>query len=440
MQEDNLDKWLAKNLRRHQDNDPVPYEEGAWEAFQAKRPGIGFKYAYWAGGIAASLLIFLAAYFALDLGKSQETISNERELLTEERTTNADQEEFLQEQQNQANSVNSSENLAQKSETKKEPSFSSKEEKNDGNPSHETTRPERIELSKPTENKLAEKTIGSPQPDNPSTAQLERKESSLLAQIAPEDAEQKDSLTQAKVEELKKQIAELTGEQEKQPVSAEEYRIRSLSLGFSPGVSNSQSGNQSISGTSLGLGAEINWSLGEKLALGSGMGVNFFNQTAQGESFVQIANASYPVRQEVQVSQVQVDVPVYLTYPVNRKQSIAIQAGFSNLMAFTSNAQQENSYLRQVAVFDAQSANSDGFTLRSESVSSFTAVETPSSRFIPFATANLGVNILVLESKKAAYLVMPFYNYPLQDVSGTGNNPGFFGAALKVNFGTVQKK
>ncbi|GMQ23335.1 hypothetical protein Aoki45_00170 [Algoriphagus sp. oki45] len=440
MQEDNLDKWLAKNLRRHQENDPVPYEEGAWEAFQAKRSGAGFKIAYWAGGIAASLLIFLMAYFAMDLGKSQESISNEMELLTEERTTNVDQEEVMQEQQNQANSGNSSENLALKSETKKEPSFSSNEEKEDRNPRGETTRPKVIEPSKPIDNQVAKKTIGSTLQANPSPAQPERKESSLMAQIAPDNAGQKDSVTQAKVEELKKQIAELTGAEEKQPASSDEYRTRTLSLGLSPGVGSSQSNNQSTSGTSLGLGAQVNWALGEKLALGSGMGVNFFNQSSQGESSVQIANASYPVRQEVQVSQVQVDVPVYLTYPVNRKQSIAIQAGFSNLMAFTSNAQQENSYLRQVAVFDAQSSSSNDFTLRTESVSSLSSVDTPSSRFIPFATANLGVNILVLESKKTAYLLMPFYNYPLQDISGTGTNPGFFGAALKVNFGTIQKK
>ncbi|MDX5340496.1 MAG: hypothetical protein LPK25_15835 [Cyclobacteriaceae bacterium] len=440
MQEDNLDKWLAKNLRRHQENDPVPYEEGAWEAFQAKRSGTGFKIAYWAGGIAASLLIVFAAYFALDLGKSQESISNDEELLTEERTTNVDQEEFFQEEQNQANSGNSSENLALRSEIKKEPSFFSKEEKIDGNPSKEAARQKVIEPSKPKENQPAEKTIGSTLSAIPSPTQPEREESSLMAQISVDNAGQEDSVTQAKVEELKKQIAELTGAEEKQPASSDEYRTRTLSLGLSPGVGSSQSNNQSTSGTSLGLGAQVNWSLGEKLALGSGMGVNFFNQSSQGESSVQIANASYPVRQEVQVSQVQVDVPVYLTYPVNRKQSIAIQAGFSNLMAFTSNAQQENSYLRQVAVFDGQSANSDGFSLRSESVSSLSTIDTPSSRFIPFATANLGVNFVVLESKKAAYLLMPFYNYPLQDISGTGNNPGFFGAALKVNFGTVQKK
>ncbi|TNF39792.1 MAG: hypothetical protein EP311_10140, partial [Cytophagales bacterium] len=84
MQEDNLDKWLAKNLRRHQDNDPVPYEEGAWEAFQAKRVGAGFKFAYWAGGIAASLLIFLAAYFALDMGKIGELNPTGQENLAEQ--------------------------------------------------------------------------------------------------------------------------------------------------------------------------------------------------------------------------------------------------------------------------------------------------------------------------------------------------------------------
>ncbi|GAB2495852.1 hypothetical protein [Algoriphagus taiwanensis] len=435
MQEDNLDKWLAKNLRRHQDNDPVPYEEGAWEAFQAKRVGVGFKFAYWAGGMAASLLIFLAAYFALDMGKIGELNPTGQENLAEQSLNEPVQENPLKEEINSLAEDNSPSPETQEvkpQETSPQLALNSDPGKPKANFDHKKNGQPLL---------LAEKEDAAGKETKATPSEMESKEERRSSTpIAEAKMSAEDSLTQSKVEALKKQIAELTEAEEKQPTSADEYRTRTLSLGFSPGVSSSQADNQSISGTSLGLGAQVNWALGEKLELGSGMGVNFFNQSDQGESFVQIANASYPVRQEVDVSQVQIDIPLFVTYPVNRRQSIAIQAGFSNLMAFTNKAQQENSYLRQVAVFDAQSANSDGFTLRSESVSSLSTVDTPSSRFIPFATANLGVNIVVLESKKAAYLLMPFYNYPLQDISGTGNNPGFFGAALKVNFGTVQKK
>jgi hypothetical protein len=63
----------------------------------------------------------------------------------------------------------------------------------------------------------------------------------------------------------------------------------------------------------------------------------------------------------------------------------------------------------------------------------------PSSRFLPFAQANLGVNVRVYETNKTSYLLMPFYSYPLQDISGTGQNPAVVGAAVKITFGTLKK-
>jgi hypothetical protein len=53
--------------------------------------------------------------------------------------------------------------------------------------------------------------------------------------------------------------------------------------------------------------------------------------------------------------------------------------------------------------------------------------------------ANLGVNVRVYETKKSTYLLMPFYSYPLQDISGTGQNPAVLGAAVKITFGTLKK-
>lgn len=444
MQEDNLDKWLAKNLRRHQEKDPVPYEEGAWEAFQSKRSGTGFKFTYWAGGIAASLLIFLVSYLSLNLGKPEDPVEEGNVNLSEERIFDSAQEKLALAEESPIGENKIESLVFQQDQTPSSyPQHALKSEKETFKAAGEKGKKEQPVLQSTEEkDQVAQKETSVLQPTQAqgNKESMEQKTAGypLVADWKGKSTE--DSLTQAKVEELKKQIAELTQDEEEKPADVDDYRSRTLSLGLSPGLSSSQSDNQSISGTSLGLGAQVNWKLGEKLALGSGMGVNFFNQSTQGESVVEFANAAYPVSQEVNISQVQVDIPLYVTYPVNRRQSIAIQAGFSNLVAFTSSAQQESSYLRQVAVFDAQSTSSNDFTLRSESVSNLSEVSTPSSRFLPLATANLGINFVVLESKKAAYLLMPFYNYPIQDISGTGNNPGFFGAALKVNLGMIQKK
>ena len=114
------------------------------------------------------------------------------------------------------------------------------------------------------------------------------------------------------------------------------------------------------------------------------------------------------------------------------------QAGFSNLLTFNQAAQQELVYTRQVAVPAEGTANSLG-TLRSTQVVETSPLTGSSSRFLPFAQANLGVNVRVYETKKSNYLLMPFYSYPLQDISGTGQNPAVVGAAFKITFGTLKK-
>jgi hypothetical protein len=138
------------------------------------------------------------------------------------------------------------------------------------------------------------------------------------------------------------------------------------------------------------------------------------------------------------VQQVQVDLPVYVRYAVTPSKSISVQAGFSNLLTFNQEAQQELVYTRQVAAPADASSNSLS-TLKSAQVVETSPLAGPSSRFLPFAQANLGVNVRVYENKKTSYLLMPFYSYPLQDISGTGQNPAVVGAAVKITFGTLKK-
>jgi hypothetical protein len=56
-----------------------------------------------------------------------------------------------------------------------------------------------------------------------------------------------------------------------------------------------------------------------------------------------------------------------------------------------------------------------------------------------FFPGYLGVNVRVYETNKSSYLLMPFYSYPLLDISGTGQNPAVVGAAVKITFGTLKK-
>ena len=60
MQDDNQEKKLGDLLRNYQENKPQPYDDGAWESFDRLRKPKTFPIWYWAGGIAASLLLLWA--------------------------------------------------------------------------------------------------------------------------------------------------------------------------------------------------------------------------------------------------------------------------------------------------------------------------------------------------------------------------------------------
>lgn len=214
----------------------------------------------------------------------------------------------------------------------------------------------------------------------------------------------------------------------------------SIAMGVSPGFGSSSSSRQATSGSSVGLGVMVDMEITGKLIMGSGLAVNYLNQTSESQNYnYGGANAlALTVTETDEIKQVQVDIPLYFKYPITRNRAISIQAGFSNLITFNQGAEQESSYTRQVAVYGAMASSS--FKLQSESVSQSQQLDVPNQKFYPLATANLGVNIRLFQAKKTSYEVMPFYNYPLQEFSGYGEKLGMFGASFKVNFGAIQGK
>src|SRR5690606_31558323 len=198
----------------------------------------------------------------------------------------------------------------------------------------------------------------------------------------------------------------------------------SIAMGFSPGFGASQSSEYATAGTSLGLGVMVDMSVAGKLVMGSGVAVNYLNQASESQSYnyAGMNAASATVTKTDEISQVQVDIPLYVKYPVTRDQKISVQAGFSNLITFHQGAAQESSYARPVAVYDALADNS--FRLHYESVTQTQDLSVANQKFYPFATANLGVNIRLFEAKKTSFEVMPFYNHPLQEFSGYGEKLG----------------
>lgn len=440
MQEDKWSTRLGELLRKKQEEAPLPYAPGAWEAFEARRNqkrGIP-PFWWWSGGIAASLALIL--FFGLQWtgGNQEEQVALENQSIQEVAHTQSEP----------------SQGTPQSKERKEVPKVLS--EQTSEKSSRTGTNPLRAARQEPL--RLLESGLGAqkglvfsiesaPEKLVETTSQQAQALASAT-QAAPPIASLEAASLQASLPEGKSSTPTTTtttvpSYAEIVPAEAAELLAQqkdplSFSLGLGPGFGNSADASQVTSGSRIGLGMQVDKALAGKLRVGSGLGVNYLSQATEGPSGMMLAGVNSPIERTTQVQQVQVDLPVYFRYSVTPSKSISVQAGFSNLLTFNQSAEQELVFTRQIAAPADGTANSLG-TLKSAQVVETTPLAGPSTRFFPFALANLGVNVRVYETKKSNYLLMPFYSYPLQDISGTGQNPAVVGAAFKITFGTLKK-
>ena len=426
MQEDKWSTQLGERLRKLQEEAPQPYLPGAWEAFEARRNqkrNIPLVW-LWAGGIAASMaLIFLIG--GLFTGEQKEQSSGqqlalESQVIQEESAAPAEQSE------------GNSESKVNRGESSKAYSKQPNEKRSD---SGRKSFPSSEQGSSPLNASSAIISVES----NPTTeAFTEAVPQQVLAssvQAAPPFASlgeekvvgQPTTNTPNYAEIVPSEAAELLAQQ-KDPLS--------FAVGLGPGFGNSNEANQITSGSRIGLGMQVDMALAGKLRIGSGLGLNYLSQASEGQASLKLVGVNSPIQETSQVQQVQVDLPLYVRFPLSPSRAISLQAGFSNLLTFNQATEQKLVFMREVSASDLANSLSTQRTLQ---VTQSSTLPGPSSRFIPFAQANLGVNVRVYENKKTSYLLMPFYSYPLQDISGTGQNPAVVGAAFKITFGTLKK-
>ncbi|MEB2777678.1 hypothetical protein SYJ56_20350 [Algoriphagus sp. D3-2-R+10] len=465
MKEDKLDKEIAASLKKKLVEASVPYELGAWEGFQKKRAQLKRKtIAYWASGIAASLLLLVVGLNSVDLSENRNANSPEVQLAenTEKAPDNEVEELPATEEIPTTDSKELAENL---------PIAAPKAVEPNTNASGSKTFPKASEIPKsqiiPTDSKAL---ASVPQPIQKTEKTETIKISPELPQIVKENpivqiAEKPSSLQKqpliAKSEEEKKQVimkspeetlALVQPEEPMKPAEKESFVAENefpiieknkttvgLGMGLSPGFGAIQSDNQVATASTIGLGMLVDIKLPGKLTLGSGLGLNYLNQNGKQESTVMAFGNSYPQTEKLEVRQMQVEVPVFVKYPVTRNNSVSIQAGFSNFYALNETGSQENTVARQVAVYNNNALGSSSLSLRQQDVTESIPLESKSGRFYPFATLNFGVNLRVLETKGANYVIMPFYNYQVREVSGYGDTFGLFGASFKMNFGGGEK-
>ena len=438
MQEDKWSTRLGELLRKKQEEAPLPYAPGAWEAFEARRNqkrGIP-PFWWWSGGIAASLALILF------LGLQWTGENQENQVAVETQTI----------QEVAPNQSVQSQGNPESKEREEVPKVLSErtleKSKGSGNNSYASTPQKSTPLFAKSDLEAQKGFVSSVEfasEKRVETASQQAQALALATQAAPPIASLETNL-QASVKEEKSSTPSTTpvpSYAEIVPAEAAELLAQqkdplSFSLGLGPGFGNSADASQVTSGSRIGLGMQVDKALAGKLRVGSGLGVNYLSQATEGPTGMKLAGVNSPIERTTQVQQVQVDVPVYIRYSVTPSKSISVQAGFSNLLTFNQSAQQELIYTRQVAAPADATANSLG-TLKSAQVVETTPLAGPSTRFFPFALANLGVNFRVYETKKSNYLLMPFYSYPLQDISGTGQNPAVVGAAFKITFGTLKK-
>ena len=428
MQEDKWSTQLGERLRKLQEEAPQPYLPGAWEAFEARRNqkrSIPLLW-WWAGGIAASLaLLFFVG--SLWTGEQQEQAASQQLALE----TQVPQEESAalpaQSEVNLETPANGGEagaNFSQQSNEKRSESgrksFPSTEQgisplvASKAIPSQEEVR-----IVESATEAAVQPTIAA------SSAQVAV---SPIASLVEEKAAAPTNSAAPSFTEIIPSEAEALLAAQKEPLA--------FAVGLGPGFGNSSEANQITSGSRIGLGMQVDMALAGKLRIGSGLGVNYLSQASEGEASLKLVGVNSPIQETTQVQQVQVDLPLYVRFPLSPSRAISLQAGFSNLLTFNQTTEQELVFTRQATASDLANSLS---TQKTVQVTQSSTLPGPSSRFLPFAQANLGVNVRVYENKKTSYLLMPFYSYPLQDISGTGQNPAVVGAAVKITFGTLKK-
>jgi hypothetical protein len=424
MQEDKWSTQLGKRLRNLQEEAPQPYLPGSWEAFEARRNqkrGIALVW-WWAGGIAASLaLIFLVG--GLWTGEQQEQSSGKQLALE----TQVPQEKSAAlPAQSEVNPKTLANGVGGEVSTNfsKQPN---KEQSDKGRKSLPTTEQgfdplvARIAISSEEPVRIVESATGAA-PQSTTASSLAQVASSPVASLGEEKISVPTNSAAPSFTEIIPSEAEALLAAQKEPLA--------FAVGLGPGFGNSSEANQITSGSRIGLGMQVDMALAGKLRIGSGLGVNYLSQASEGEASLKLVGVNSPIQETTEVQQVQVDLPLYVRYSVTPSKSISVQAGFSNLLTFNQEAQQELTYTRQVAAPTDATSNSLS-SLKSTKVVETSPLAGPSSRFLPFAQANLGVNVRVYETKKSTY--------PLVDISGTGQNPAVLGAAVKITFGTLKK-
>ena len=450
MKEDKLDRLIAASLKKKLEEAEVPYELGAWESFQKKRKLRQRKTtAYWAGGIAAGLALLLA------VGKVMDTDS-----LRPVRET----EEILAEQ------FQSEESQPTPPDTVYGPKESSSVEPTGKDPEPEEIKPsgssqlatqdsevkspakaasEPVQQEQPIQLKENQLAVTPTIPELPvkPEIQVEQKavaEANTAAEnqnTGSEKAEEKPAQSLALAESEKPDDQELLALSEDMkektdfPEIEKDRTMVNLGMGVSPGFGGSQASNRATSASTIGLGMLVDIDLPGKLVVGSGLGLNYLNQVNEVQSSIQAYGNSYPQTDKTEVRQVQIEIPVFVKYPITRNNSVSLQAGFSNFYALNQKADLEYTANAPVPSYSANSLGSSSFSIQNRVVQENSVLESKDGRFYPFATVNLGINLRVLETEGASYVIMPFYNYQVKQISGYGDTYGLFGASFKMNFG-----
>jgi len=427
MQEDKWSTQLGERLRRLQEEAPQPYLPGAWEAFEARRNqkrSLPLVW-WWAGGIAASLALI---FFVGGLWTGEQEQPSGQQLALE---TQVSQEESAalpeQSQGNPESKVNRGESSKVFSQQPNEKSSDSG--RKPFPPTEQGSSPLVASIAIASEEpvQIVESATGAA-PQQTTGASSAQVAVSPIVSLGEEKAAVPTNAAVPSFTEIITSEAEALLAQQKDPLA--------FAVGLGPGFGNSNEANQVTSGSRIGLGMQVDMALAGKLRIGSGLGVNYLSQASEGQTSLKLVGVNSPIQETTQVQQVQVDLPLYVRFPLSPSRAISLQAGFSNLLTFNQATEQELVFTRQVT--DSDLANSLS-TQKTVQVTQSSTLPGPSSRFLPFAQANLGVNVRVYENKKTSYLLMPFYSYPLQDISGTGQNPAVVGAAVKITFGTLKK-
>lgn len=451
MKEDINNKIIQK-IRERLLSHEEEYQDGAWEAFLAKKKEKKRRVFFWYfRGIAASVVMLLAIGI-LWWNQTPQNL-NSRTIITEENPKEPDGSQSKEDMLKQKPIEDTQRSVI--ADTDGQNNQNNTEGKKDTKPIDKTfpitnsnietlnaTSDKKNAKQKPFKNKMAEMDVGTIATNNHTTTVALKKDTvsnnvSVVTLIKAAIKEFKLSPNSG-VEIILPHVDNQNVLASNLNIFIEDIKEKSnkkieLGLQLSPSLGSGTDYNESIASSSFGAGLVMNIPINNSnISFSTGAGFDFLNITNDRTTKKGEFSSTSETFSHNETTLYSIDVPLNFAYNLPNN-NIYIQAGVSSYLTFKENIDVSSTFVREVEVFHVNNGIVETFTT-TESVTTKENSENEEVKFQPFGSINVSFGYRATLSNKLIYEIQPFYKYPLNALTSQGDKTHTAGIALKLFF------